>query len=108
MHVVEKKKAEPVGMDNEKKREKNQRVVTRLEKELQDATKKIQALTVPSKIVTALLAMAIMFGVNKRCPRKSIRSVDRSRPRNGCTGFLKPGVSTPLIPSYKRHHSARD
>lgn len=67
-----------MGMDNEKKREKNQRVVVRLEKELQDATKKIQALTVPSKIVIALLAMAIMFGVNKRCPRKSIPPLNHS------------------------------
>lgn len=62
---VEKKKAEPVGMDNEKKREKSQKMVSRLEKDLGDAAKEIQTLSTPSKMLVAVLVMAMMFGVNR-------------------------------------------
>ena len=64
--AVEKKKAEPVGMDSAKKREKGQRLITRLEKDLADAMKELQALATPSKLAVAALVMAVMFGVKKR------------------------------------------
>lgn len=63
---MEKKKAEPVGMDSTKKREKGQRLITRLEKDLADAVKELQALATPSKLAVAALVMAVMFGVKKR------------------------------------------
>eukprot|EP00904_Undaria_pinnatifida_P000477 jgi/Undpi1/1042/HiC_scaffold_10.g04505.m1 len=62
---LEKKKAEPVGMDSAKKREKGQRLITRLEKDLADAMKELQALATPSKLAVAALVMAVMFGVKK-------------------------------------------
>ena len=64
--AVEKKKAEPVGMDNEKKREKSQRTVSRLEKDLKEASKEIQALGMSTKLITAVVVMMVMLGVNKR------------------------------------------
>lgn len=51
---------------DEKKREKSQRVVSRLEKDLADAGKEIQALATPTKVLVAVVLMAVMFGVNKR------------------------------------------
>ncbi|CAM9198836.1 unnamed protein product [Laminaria digitata] len=63
---LEKKKADPVGVDNSaKKREKNQRVIDRLEKDLADAMKELQALATPSKLAVAVLVMAVVVGINK-------------------------------------------
>lgn len=53
-------------MDNEKKREKSRRDLSRLEKDLQDSNKQLQAKAMPSKLFVSLLVMLIMFGVNRR------------------------------------------
>lgn len=55
-----------MGAENEEKRKKSQRVVSRLEKDLADATKELQTLATPSKMVVAVMVMVVMFGVNKR------------------------------------------
>ena len=49
-----------------RKREKNQRSIERLEKDVADAMKELQALAVSSKLAVAVLVMAVMIGVNKR------------------------------------------
>ncbi|CAM9340209.1 unnamed protein product [Ascophyllum nodosum] len=54
-------------MDNEKKREKSQRTVSRLEKDLKEASKEIQALGMSTKLITAVVVMMVMLGVNKSC-----------------------------------------
>lgn len=64
--AVEKRKAEALLMDNDKKREKNRREVGRLEKDLGDSAKELQTMATPSKLMIAFLVMAIMFGVNRR------------------------------------------
>lgn len=64
---MDKKKADPVAVDSTaKKREKNQRSIERLEKDVADAMKELQALAVSSKLAVAVLVMAVMIGVNKR------------------------------------------
>lgn len=64
--AVEKKKVHPVGLDSSsKKREKNQRSIERLEKDLADAMKDLQALATPSKLAVTVLVMAVMVGINK-------------------------------------------
>lgn len=63
---VEKKKAESLLMDNDKKREKVRRDVGRLEKDVADASKELQTMATPSKLFVALLIMVVMFGVNRR------------------------------------------
>lgn len=64
--AVEKKKLEPLGAEGEDRRKKSQRVVGRLEKDLADATKELQALAVSSKLVVTAMVMLVMFMVNKR------------------------------------------
>lgn len=56
-----------MAMDNDKKRVKSQRSIAALEKDLASATKEIQALATPSKMLVAVMVMAVMFGINKRC-----------------------------------------
>lgn len=63
---VEKKKAESLLMDKEKKRDKSRKDVGRLEKDLADLTKELQNLATPSKLMVSLLVMAIMFVINRR------------------------------------------
>lgn len=66
--AVEKKKAEPLRItDNDDKKKKSQRVVSRLEKDLADATKELQTLATPSKMMVAVFVMVVMFSVQKRC-----------------------------------------
>lgn len=63
---MEKKKADPVGVDSTtKKREKNQRLIERLEKDLADAMKELQALATPMKLAVTVLVMAVVIGINK-------------------------------------------
>lgn len=63
---MEKKKAESLLMDNEKKREKSRRDVGRLENDLTSLTKELQTLATPSKLVVSLVVMAVMFVINRR------------------------------------------
>ena len=62
---VEKKKAELLLMETEKKREKVRRDVGRLEKNLADLSKDLQGMATPSKLFVSFLVMAIMFVVNR-------------------------------------------
>ncbi|CAN0022798.1 unnamed protein product [Pylaiella littoralis] len=62
---IEKKKLEPLGAEGEDRRKKSQRVVGRLEKDLANATKELQALAVSSKLVVTAMVMLVMFMVNK-------------------------------------------
>lgn len=72
--AVEKKKAEPLAIvDSEDKKKKSLRVVSRLEKDLADATKELQTLATPTKMVVAVLVMFAMIGVNKRCEHEGRR-----------------------------------
>lgn len=64
--AVEKIKMEPMGAESEDKRKKNKRVVGRLEKDLADATKELQTLSASTKMMVAVMVMAVMFSVNKR------------------------------------------
>ncbi|CAB1097189.1 unnamed protein product [Ectocarpus sp. CCAP 1310/34] len=61
---VEKKKAEPVGGSVEKK-VKNLKALSRLEKDLAEATKDLQALTMSNKLVVAVTLMVVMIAINK-------------------------------------------
>ncbi|CAM9409389.1 unnamed protein product [Ectocarpus sp. 4 AP-2014] len=62
---VEKKKAEPVGGSVERK-VKNLKALSRLEKDLAEATKDLQALTMSNKLVVAVTLMVVMVAINKR------------------------------------------
>ncbi|CAN0484430.1 unnamed protein product, partial [Ectocarpus sp. 12 AP-2014] len=61
---VEKKKAEPVGGSVERK-VKNLKALSRLEKDLAEATKDLQALTMSNKLVVAVTLMVVMIAINK-------------------------------------------
>lgn len=62
---MDKKKAELLLMETEKKREKVRRDVGRLEKNLADLSKDLQGMATPSKLFVSFLVMAIMFVVNR-------------------------------------------
>ena len=55
-----------MGVDSSsKKREKNQRSIDRLEKDLADAMRDLQALAMTSKLAVTVVVMAVMVGINK-------------------------------------------
>lgn len=58
--------------DSEEKKKKGVRALGRLEKELADATKDLQAQAVTSKMIVTVLAMVVMISVQKRC--EAVRS----------------------------------
>lgn len=56
--------------DNDDKKKKSQRVVSRLEKDLADATKELQTLATPSKMMVTVFGMVVMLSVQKRCEKR--------------------------------------
>lgn len=83
-HAVEKKKTDPMAItESEDKKKKSQRAVNKLEKELADATKDLQTLATPTKMVVAVLVMFAMIGVNKRCEDAESCGWERGLPRDG-------------------------
>ena len=66
--AVEQKKNEVLRItDNDDKKKKSQKVVSRKEKELANETKDLQTLATPSKMMVAVFVMVVMFSVQKRC-----------------------------------------
>lgn len=76
--------------DNEDKKRKSQKVVSRLEKDLADASKELQTLATPSKMMVAVFVMVVMFSVQKRyrytCMHTHARESKGWAGRRTCSG----------------------